>query len=566
MTTAAKPITEIAAEWRAARKLYIIYSALLERFALGLPPCRELESPIDRNEPQAIQRIEEWLTQMDERVHVHQLRQLLQTSKLGTEDQLHALISHHLEKEKKTESDRDKVDFLLVQYLSSCAPPGFYDRNVEFEEIARVLEPILGEVGLHAPQWMEPLDDAIRGLDHFHGLRDLLSEGMLEQMRKLKSNAGEMYFGPTALVAITRFNFLVRRAFVRLIAADLHSIRVSLHELEQRGVVTVDCSRANLSDHETLEALKQICQEWKKPFRAAYAAGQNFKELIEIRAAVEEALAHASEEKMASEPAIQNMAYASNGAPISTTETENTSSINEFSFDDISEPASYPNMLMEPHPASSIPLEFKAEGEPAAVIKIARIERREEAPAEENFASKSEHVPEQKAASVAASKAASEESASDFSASHSAPIQTPPSGTLAAQLDIQVHQEQIAQQLTSNHVKVGSIANLALGPIKLMLSSWEVEAYVEGGTESSGVLQRAVAARVILAEQLEKRKRGDDAPQLHPAMKLAHLESAKIQARIAIARESKDIDSAVNLAATSKRLSQLIEEAGKFSK
>jgi hypothetical protein len=52
MSTAASPLKEIAAQWRTARRLYLVYSALLERYALGLPPCRELESPVDRAEPE----------------------------------------------------------------------------------------------------------------------------------------------------------------------------------------------------------------------------------------------------------------------------------------------------------------------------------------------------------------------------------------------------------------------------------------------------------------------------------------------------------------------------------
>src|SRR5690349_4397726 len=177
MTTVTKPLTEIAAEWREARRLYEVYGALLGKFALGLPPCHDLESPIDRNEPEAIERIQAWFAQMDERVHVHQLRQLLQTSKLGTEENLRSLIRHHLEKEKKTEADRDKIDFLLVQYLSACAPAGFYEKNVTFDEIAQVLEPVLGEVGAHPPKWQEPLEKATDELENLRSLRDLLEQG-----------------------------------------------------------------------------------------------------------------------------------------------------------------------------------------------------------------------------------------------------------------------------------------------------------------------------------------------------------------------------------------------------
>src|SRR5512138_2348383 len=135
MTTAASSLTEIAAQWREARRLYAVYSALLGRYALGLPPCRELESPVDRADPQAIANVWKWFAQMDERVHVHQLRQLMQTSRLGTEENLRSLTQRHLAKPQKGEADRDKIDFLLVQYLSTCAPAGFYDRDASFEEI-----------------------------------------------------------------------------------------------------------------------------------------------------------------------------------------------------------------------------------------------------------------------------------------------------------------------------------------------------------------------------------------------------------------------------------------------
>src|SRR5262245_1655745 len=309
MTTAAtkKDLTEIAAQWRSARRLYGIYSALLGRYALGLPPCRELESPVDRADPEVIRGVWNWFAQMDQRVHVHQLRQLVQTTRLGTEENLRALVQRHLDKTEKNEADRDKIDFLLVQYLSTCAPAGFYDRDATLEEIAQVLEPVLGEVGHNTPDWLKPLEKATQSLDELTSLRDLLEKGTLDQMRKLKAGAGEMYFGPTALAAITRFNFMVRRTFVRLIAADLTAVRGALHELESRGVDKIDCSRAQLSRTESLENLKQIVAEWKKPFRAAYAAGQNFRQLVEIRTAVEKALAgggdSAERRRDASEPA-----------------------------------------------------------------------------------------------------------------------------------------------------------------------------------------------------------------------------------------------------------------------
>src|SRR5688572_29725834 len=180
MTATASPLTEIAAQWRHARRLYVVYSALLERYALGLPPCRELESPVDRAQPEVIARIWQWFAQMDERVHVHQLRQLMHTTPLGTEENLRALLQHHLAKKAKGETDRDKIDFLLVQYLSSAAPAGFYERDVTFEEVAQLLHPVLGEVEEKSPEWLKPLKKATQSLEPLTGLRDLLENGTLD--------------------------------------------------------------------------------------------------------------------------------------------------------------------------------------------------------------------------------------------------------------------------------------------------------------------------------------------------------------------------------------------------
>ncbi|HZS29606.1 MAG TPA: hypothetical protein VFB76_20440 [Candidatus Angelobacter sp.] len=569
MTTTAKPTTEVAAYWREARKLYTVYSSLLERFALGLLPCRELESPIDRSEPDSVQNIQRWFEQMDDRVHVHQLRQLLQTSRLGTEDNLRSLVNHHLQKDTKTESDRDKVDFLLVQYLSSCAPPGFYDRDVEFEEVAQVLEPILGEVGLHPPKWMEPLNEAAKGLDSLHSLRDLLNDGMLDQMRQLKTSAGEMYFGPTALVGIARVNFLVRRTFVRLIAADLHAIRFTINELEQRGVRTVNCVRAGLGPQETLENLRQICQEWKKPFRAAYAAGQNFKELIEIRGAVEEARAMAPEK---ASMAVPPGADFSQDAMARASAEPAGNGIPKAPIADV------------PPPASPVSAAIASVAGPSAPVQAAPVPRisvptpaptpapvfSPPVPVKETIAEK----PPEKSSVVSVPEKTEKPAAmplrTAFTPERPIPAPTPTpivtTPTPIAIADLQAIQQQIPKELADGNVKPGTVANVTVGNMKIMLSSWEVTAYLKGGDETSETLQRSVAARVFLGAQIEVRKRGGSGTDLRSAIHVAKYESAKIQARVSVAKQNNDIDNAVNLAATSKRLLMIIEEAEKHAK
>jgi hypothetical protein len=136
----------------------------------------------------------------------------------------------------------------------------------------------------------------------------------------------------------------------------------------------------------------------------------------------------------------------------------------------------------------------------------------------------------------------------------------------APSADLQAAVDEISAVLAKANVKSGSVANAVIRGVKVMLSSWEVSAYLNKGDETSDTLQRAVASRALLLGLVERRKRGDTSIELAPAMRTAQLEAAKIQARIAIAKDAKDIDSAVNLAATSKRLMTLLEEADKLSK
>ena len=78
----------------------------------------------EKLDPDLFDQIPKWLDVMDQQVMVHQLRHLLQMTTLNaSESGLRALIMRHLRKPSKTTIDRDKADFLLVQYFALTAPP-----------------------------------------------------------------------------------------------------------------------------------------------------------------------------------------------------------------------------------------------------------------------------------------------------------------------------------------------------------------------------------------------------------------------------------------------------------
>jgi hypothetical protein len=122
--------------------------------------------------------------------------------------------------------------------------------------------------------------------------------------------------------------------------------------------------------------------------------------------------------------------------------------------------------------------------------------------------------------------------------------------------------EQIAERLLHTTIKNASVTNLMFGDVKVLLASWEVQAFTKGGDDASDALQRAVAARVALNLAVSEKRAGRLA-DISEQLSAAHAEAAQIQERIAEAKEKKDIDAAVNLAATSKRLLSTAAEAEK---
>jgi hypothetical protein len=255
-------------------------------------PCADLEEELGTPLATAMTAAEHWVSQMAERVHVHQLRHFLQTSRQITEDDLRALLIYHVNKEHKTDQDRDKVDFLLVQIFSQRAPVNIIGPGLSLSEVAKVLEPIVGVVELSLLDWAAPLEELLGSAFRANTLKELFTLRIIEQGRQVKSACGDQFFEPPVLVAFARFGFLVRRAFFRLMHQDLNAILDGLRELESAGVTTIDCRKAQFAADERITRLRMICQSWKVMFHAEYSSGQPLCILVDLRTAVEHALAH----------------------------------------------------------------------------------------------------------------------------------------------------------------------------------------------------------------------------------------------------------------------------------
>src|SRR5271170_317772 len=284
------PAPDLATVWTSARRLHPIYAEMAREFVIDVPGCADLEAHADTPGRESVEQAQHWMNEMDEKIQVHQLRQFLQTSSLVDPDGLVALLQHCLAKTPRTDSVRDKIDFLLVQYFSQGAPTELGDEGADLAYVAEGLEPVLGKVELKTPVWLNALDRVLDAARRCRSLDELLHGGVLEQGRKAKTQAGDLFYLPVALVAFTRFGYLMRRAFFRLMLGDLNLIVDGLTELEQKGVKTIDCRRAQFSAQEPIVRLRVICQSWKVMFQAEYSSGQPLRMLVDLRASVEYAL------------------------------------------------------------------------------------------------------------------------------------------------------------------------------------------------------------------------------------------------------------------------------------
>src|SRR5208283_1890751 len=152
------PTPDLASVWSSARRLHPIYAELAREFVIDLPTCADLEAHVDTPGRESVEQAQQWLNDMAEKIQVHQLRQFLQTSSLVDANGLVSLLQHYLAKTPRTDSVRDKIDFLMVQYFSQGAPTDLDDNGADLAFVAQGLEPVLGKVELKTPVWLNALD------------------------------------------------------------------------------------------------------------------------------------------------------------------------------------------------------------------------------------------------------------------------------------------------------------------------------------------------------------------------------------------------------------------------
>lgn len=302
--------TDPVSLWPVRRRLYPLYSAMAHEFVIEAPPCQELDQQ-EAPSPACMAEAERWFAALDELIQVHHLRQFAQTSVQMTEAALRDFLTHHLNKNPRAQHDRDKVDFLIVQLFSQNAPANAFDADISLEFVSKALEPVLGPVKPASREFVSQLDTLLRESDGAKNLNAMFTARVIERGREIKAACGDGFFEPLALAAFTHFGFRIRRKFFRLMQQDLNFIFDGLRELEGLGVTTLDCRKAQFAADEPIARLRMICQSWRVMFQAEYSSGQPLCILVDLRTAVDSALAQSSSASSATKPRARAVAASS---------------------------------------------------------------------------------------------------------------------------------------------------------------------------------------------------------------------------------------------------------------
>jgi hypothetical protein len=465
------------AQWEETRSVFPIYLALAKHLQLEIPFPQNKRVLPEKADAGLYKQVHAWLDAMDTQVQVHQLRHLLQMTTLNaSESGLRALIMRHLRKPSKTNVDRDKTDFLLVQYFALCAPAKIYHKQIELTDVAHVMKPVLGDVDSAPLSWCEPLEKMIVALRSFKSLREILKTNFIEQGRRVKEGAGGMFYDPSAMIAFVRFNFLLRRTLIELMHADLIYIRSGINHLESAGAKTVSCQAFGLTASEPINKVRQLADEWKQPFQREYnerTVNQAFDKLMALRSDIERTI-----ERVMGKPMESS---ATKAVPETTSVTQQATTAT-----------------------------------PAAVVGGEKSK---------------------------GGKASSAEPALDF----------------------ETCMEQVWEQLISAPPSRGrSMTTVRVGGARLLMSSWEVAAFVSEDGAAAEDLRRAVVARALVTSAIEKAKESGNATGLDRVLPIARVEVSRLQERVEVAKQAKDTEAAVNLGISTKRLLSALDEAEKL--
>ena len=177
----------------------------------------------------ALQEIGQWLTVTDFGISAFILRTYLEKKPLP-EESLAAILRYYLAKNPHAHNDRDKLDYLMLEYFDGKLTLTDEPNPKILLDIEDLLEPLVPQYALPEPSQLiekslEALYDLRALLASFNDFDKLIHSKLVERSRAIKIFLAESFYHPSVLPRIVHFNLEFRKKFDALLEAQLAKVR-----------------------------------------------------------------------------------------------------------------------------------------------------------------------------------------------------------------------------------------------------------------------------------------------------------------------------------------------------
>ena len=185
---------------------------------------------------QALESIEsarQWLSVTDFGISAFILRTFMERNPITVEEK-ETLIRYYLSKLPHAHNDRDKLDYLLLDYFSGLLEVTDEPKPGLLLDIEDLLEPLVPQLSLP-----EPSENIEKKLNELYSLRYRLSEftefdklvqaRLVDKSRAIKIQLNESFYHPSVLPRVIHFNLDFRQRFDALLQKQSEEVRRSTH-------------------------------------------------------------------------------------------------------------------------------------------------------------------------------------------------------------------------------------------------------------------------------------------------------------------------------------------------
>jgi hypothetical protein len=251
-----------------------------------IPLPASLDGPANRGT------LVQWVNLLDQAITAPMMRDALREITSPTTSA--SLLRYYISKQTRTETDRDKADFIVTSLFRSPDPPELWDaRGVYFRggKTYSHFEPQLAKMlGMsNVPELPTEHSQLIREfgyvadeVEDYRHFDSLIDSGVMQRVRDIKHSLGESFYHPTALAMIAAYNVFFGHRFDRL----FHEATQQIKEFASK-VVSEGGSIMSRVDGDVI--LKQLADvEEDKILTSDYGKAQDeFRQISKFKKAVD---------------------------------------------------------------------------------------------------------------------------------------------------------------------------------------------------------------------------------------------------------------------------------------